>query len=109
MPTVIKRKLSSEYRVFRKETTWVEYALWWLVRAAIVYALFETVRAGKPDMLGLRLSSKLAVSFVLPLFHLLPRRVFLARLSYRVQTIASVMLFFTAFLGQYKGFYSQVE
>lgn len=105
----IKRKLSSEYRIFRKETTWFEYALWWLVRAAIVYALFETARAGRLDVLGLRLVSKLSVSFVVPLLHLLPRRVFFARLSYRVQTFAAIMIFLSSFLGQYKNFYGTVE
>lgn len=105
----IKNKLKTEYEVFRKEVTWVEYAFWWIVRIVIVYVLTKSAFAGDPDDLVMRLSAKLACAFLLPVFHLLPRSIFLARLSYRVQTLASVMLFLTAVLGQYKGFYSTVE
>ncbi len=105
----IKNKIKTEYSVFRKEVTWIEYAFWWMVRLIIIYALVKTLLAGDPDRLALRLSAKLASAFALPLLHLLPRKVFLARLSYRVQTIAATMLLLTAVFGQYKGWYSTVE
>lgn len=105
----IKTKLRTEYTVFRKEVTWVEYASWWIVRVIIACALAKTAFAGDPDGLTLRLSAKLVCTFILPALHLLPRSVFLARLSYRVQTLVSLLLFLTAVLGQYKGFYSTVE
>lgn len=109
MIQAIKNKLKTEYGFFRKEVTWVEYAFWWVVRIAILFVLAKSAFAGDPDDLILRLSAKLACTFILPALHLLPRSIFLARLSYRVQTLASVMLFLTAVLGQYKGFYNGVE
>jgi hypothetical protein len=105
----MKNKLKTEYAIFRKEVTWVEYAFWWFVRIVILYALVESAISGDPDNLVLRLSAKLVVSFLLPLIHLLPKSIFLVRLSYRTQTIVAVMLFLTAVLGQYKGFYNTVE
>ena len=105
----INNKIKTEYKTFREEVTWVEYAFWWIVRIIIVYALVRSVLAGDPDRLALRLSAKLACAFALPLLHLLPRKVFFARLSYRVQTMASVMLLLTAVFGQYKSWYSTVE
>lgn len=105
----IKNKLIAEYRVFRKEVTWVEYAFWWIVRIIIIYALIKSILAGDPNKLVLRLSAKLASSFFLPVVHVFPRKVFLARISYRVQTIAAIMLLLTAVFGQYRGFYNSIE
>ncbi len=105
----IKNKLKTEYMVFREEVTWAEYAFWWIVRIVIAWALAKSAFAGDPDGLVMRLSAKLTCTFILPLLHLLPRKIFWARLSYRVQTLASVLLFLTAVLGQYKGFYNTVE
>ena len=109
MPQKIKHKLKTEYAIFRKEVTWVEYAFWWITRIIIIAALVKSAFEGDPDNLLMRLSAKLACTFILPALHLLPRSVFVARLSYRVQTMVSVLLFLTAVLGQYKGFYSTVE
>jgi len=105
----LKNKITAEYRIFRKEVAWLEYAFWWVVRAAIIYALVKSLADGDPRDLALRLSAKLLSSFMLPVLHLLPRKIFIAKLSYRVQTIASVMLLLTAVLGQFKGYYSSVE
>lgn len=105
----IKNKLKGEYKVFREEVTWAEYIIWWMVRLVIMAVLAKSALTGDPNDLLLRLSAKLACTFILPILHLLPRSIFLARLSYRVQTLASVMLFLTAVLGQYKSFYNNVE
>lgn len=104
----IKGKLKSEYKIFRNEVAWVEYALWWVARAAILYALIKTIQNERAESLVLQIYSKFAFTFFLTIVHLLPRKVFLARLSYRVQDIIIFLLTASAF-GQYAGFYNNVE
>lgn len=106
---MVKRKLSSEYEIFRNEVTWVEYALWWVGRIALLYVLVTATKEARGESLILQLSVEFALAFILPLLHLLPRNVFLARISYRVQDIIVLMLVTTAVFGQFKGFYSNVE
>ena len=106
---LIKNKLISEYRIFRKEVTWTEYVLWWAARLVLLYVLVKSIKDARGDVLILQLSWEFGISFLLPLFHILPRKVFIARLSYRLQDIVLIMLIVTAVFGQYKGFYSTVE
>jgi hypothetical protein len=106
---VVKRKLIGEYKTFREEVTWVEYALWWAGRFMLIYALVKEIKGGYGASAILQMKVEVALTFVLPLLHLLPRKIFITRLSYRVQDILVFMLFVTAYFGQYRGFYSNVE
>jgi len=106
---MLKRKLKSEYKMFRDEVTWVEYALWWVLRIFLFYALFKTIKMGITGVTLFQLGAEVALTFVLPLLHLLPRKIFLARLNYRVQDVVVFLLFVTAFFGQFKACYSNVE
>ncbi|MEI6578120.1 MAG: hypothetical protein WCN92_01500 [Eubacteriales bacterium] len=106
---MIKKKLLSEYEIFRDEVTWAEYALWWAARIMLFYALGKTISIGITGVTLFQLGAEVALTFALPLLHLLPRKIFLARLSYRVQDVVVLLLFVTAYFGQFKGFYSNVE
>lgn len=109
MASALKTKLRGEYAIFREEVTWVEYALWWVARLMLLYALVTAVVEQRGESLILQLRVEFALMFLLPILHILPRRIFLARLSYRVQDIVLVMILTTAFFGQFRGFYSTVE
>ncbi len=104
----MKSKIITEYQIFRKEVTWVEYALWWVARAAICYALIKTIQNERAESLVLQICSKFAFTFPLSFVHLLPRKFFFARLSYKIQDIIIFLLTASAF-GQYAGFYNNVE
>lgn len=106
---MIKDKLLKEYRTFRQQVTWAEYAVWWVVRIILLYAFVNAVRQERGEVVVLQLGAEFGLSFLLPLLHLLPKKFFLARINYRVQNVVIVMLFVTAYFGQYKGFYSHVE
>lgn len=106
---MVKRKLIGEYKIFREEVTWVEYALWWAARIMLFYALGKTISIGITGVTLFQLGAEVALTFALPLLHLLPRKIFIARLSYRVQDVVVLLLFVTAYFGQFKGFYSTVE
>lgn len=105
----VSAKIKKEFGIFRKQVTWLEYALWWAARIALLYALIRAVTGKMSGILILQLKAELALLFVFPALHLLPRSIFIARLSYRAQDAIVVMLFTTAYFGQYKGFYSTVE
>ena len=109
MASALKTKLRGEYAIFREEVTWVEYALWWVARLMLLYALVTAIVEQRGESLILQLRVEFALMFLLPILHILPRRIFLARLSYRVQDIVLVMILTTAFFGQFRGFYSTVE
>lgn len=106
---MIKRKLVDEYRLFRQQVTWVEYAVWWVVRFILLFALVNAIAQERSEATILQLGAEFGLSFLLPLLHLLPRKVFLARINYRVQDVVIVMLLVTAYFGQYKAFYSHSE
>lgn len=106
---MIKQKLLGEYRIFRRQVTWVEYALWWAGRLALFYILVAAVRGDRGELLVMQLKWEFGLSFAFPVLHLLPRKIFLARISYRVQDVIILMLVITAVFGQYKGYYSTVE
>jgi len=107
--SMLKSKLKSEYKIFRDEVTWVEYALWWVARIMLICALVKATKGGWAASVLLQLRVEVAIMFMLPVLHLLPRKIFIARLSYRVQDIVLLLLLITAYYGQYRGFYSTVE
>jgi len=107
--TLIKQKLCSEYRIFRRQVTWTEYTLWWVGRLALLYILVTAVRENRGELLVMQLKWEFGLSFAFPLLHLLPRKIFLARISYRVQDVIVLMLAITSVFGQFKGYYSTVE
>lgn len=106
---MIKQKLVSEYQIFRRQVTWVEYALWWAGRLALLYILVTAMREQRGELLIMQLKWEFGLSFAFPLLHLLPRKLFLARISYRVQDVIILMLVITSVFGQFKGYYSTVE
>jgi len=63
-----KVKFKNEYRIFRTEVTPAEYILWWVARAAILYAFIKTVQSGQKETLIMQIAAKFAFSFFLPLF-----------------------------------------
>ena len=106
---MIQEKLAGEYLVFRRQVTWAEYVLWWAGRLALLYVLVMAVREQRGEILVMQLKWEFGLTFAFPLLHLLPRKLFLARISYRVQDVIVLMLVITSVFGQFKGFYSTVE
>ncbi|NLX93917.1 MAG: hypothetical protein GXZ02_08680, partial [Clostridiales bacterium] len=69
---MIKRKLVDEYRLFRQQVTWVEYAVWWVVRFILLFALVNAIAQERSEATILQLGAEFGLSFLLPLLHLLP-------------------------------------
>ena len=95
----VKDYFLDEVKALREQITLPEYVFWWIIRIGIVYFLIRSVKEGATD-LKLIFSANLAVTFVVPLVRLLffPK-LFLGRMSYRVQSLIDVFVFFGNFLG----------
>lgn len=104
----MKEKIKNEIRIFRSETKPVEYAFWWLCRIIMFTVLAEALQNEDEGYYNLQVIVNTALLFVLPVLHILPRKhFFLARITYRAQTIASFMVIATCYLGVYKSLYNE--
>lgn len=106
---MVKRRLLNEYRDFRKEVTWAEFALWCVAWALMAYAVAKKTIAGNDPNVLLILKTDFTVMFLLPLFRLtLPKRVFLARISYRAEKWVIILAFAAGFIGKYLYIYTYI-
>lgn len=106
---MVKKRLLSEYRAFRDEVTWAEFALWCLAWALMAYAIVKKTMAGDDPNVLLILKTDFTAMFLLPLFRLtLPKRVFLARISYRAEKWVIILAFAASFIGKYLYIYTYV-
>ncbi len=106
---VLKNKMLSEFKIFRKEIKTLEYIFWWLVRILMIIGAVDSLDEGDTGHLVLQMVSNAAMLFILPAIHILPRKYFfLARLSYHNQTAASIMMLLATYLGNWHGLYDVI-
>lgn len=104
----MKEKIKNEFAILKSETKPIEYAFWWVCRIIMFTVLAEVFGKDNGGYYNLQIIVNTALLFVLPTLHLLPRKhCFLARLTYRAQTIASFMVIATCYAGVYKELYSE--
>jgi hypothetical protein len=103
---LIKRKLKSEYSQFRKEATWLEFAFWCVGWVLLGYALIVSTKEGRNPQTILVIKAQSSATVLILIFHLLPRKIFLARISYRTQTWVMILVLAAAFVGKYLYIYS---
>jgi len=109
MIRMVLLRLKSEYRAFRKEVTWAEFALWCAAWALMAYAIVKKVMAGDDPNVLLILKTDFTAMFLLPLFRLaLPKSVFLARISYRTEKWVIILAFAASFIGKYLYIYTYI-
>lgn len=106
----IKQKLKYELSELKREIGLVEYAFWWLVRILMFIGSVDCMDSGDTGHLILQMWANTALLFVLPEFHILSRKwCFFARLSHHNQTVAAIMVLLTSYLGNYQGFYDNID
>jgi len=105
----IKRKLKSEYRQFRKDATWFEFGFWCVGWILMVYGLINAIKTNRDPNLTMILEADTVAAFMIPVFHLLlPRKIFLARISYRAITWIIVLVLGAGFIGKFLDIYKIV-
>ncbi len=100
-----------EYRQLRSEISWAEYALWWVVRALMAFALYTYLKDPDRDFIyRLMILGNLAATFTVFLGRLIfTKFIFLGRLPYAMQRYITVTVFFGSFFGHYLGMYGKVQ
>lgn len=74
-----------------------DFLLWWVVRALMIYAAFNMTRAE-----AILLSVNLLGTFSVTLIHLIaPSDSVLGKLSYKVQSLVTLIVFFGSYCGNY--------
>ncbi|MBR3816917.1 MAG: hypothetical protein IKJ27_09350 [Clostridia bacterium] len=95
--TVFAQKLRNEKEKMLNDCNVCDFVLWWSVRALMIYAAFNMVKAE-----AILLSVNLLGTFAVSLIHLIaPSSSVLSRLSYRVQSIVTVIVFLGSYCGNY--------
>jgi hypothetical protein len=75
----------------------------------MVYALVKSIIANKDPNLIMILEADTVAAFAIPVFHiLLPKRVFLARISYRAITWVVILVLGAGFIGKFLDIYKYV-
>ncbi len=99
-----------EYRQFRSEISWAEYALWWGVRIAMIYALYNYVKdPGTAFINRLMLLGNFTATFTVFLGRLIfTKFIFLGRLPYSMQRYITIVVLAGSFFGHYIGCYSKI-
>lgn len=106
----IRGKIRFELSELKREIGPIEYAFWWLVRILMFVGSVDCMDSGDTGHLILQMWANTALLFVLPEFHILPRKwCFFARLSHHNQTVAALMVLLTSYLGNYRDFYDKIE
>ncbi len=104
-----KAKIKREFNEFRREISWFEYAFWWIVRIMMFVGAIK-VTIDNSEYLTMLMWSNLALLFVLPELHILPRKwCFFANLSHHNQTVAVFMVLITAYFGNYLRWYHEMD
>lgn len=102
---IIAEKLAGEKEKLIRDCTIADYILWWGTRALMIYAfLVMEVRAEANLLLA-----NLVATFTVTLIHLIfPSGTFLSEISYRVQSLLTVMVFLGSYCGNYVMIYNIV-
>ncbi len=104
----IKSSLQREYKQFRKDATWFEFAFWCVGWTLMVYALINANMKNRDPNIIMIIEADTAAAFAIPIFHLLPRKVFLARISYRAITWVLILALGAGFIGKFLDIYKIV-
>lgn len=94
----IRKKFCAEADKIRKDCAQWEVTLWWCVRILMVYAAFNMPNVAE----AILLSANLLGTFAITLLHFATsERNPLNKLSYRVQTAVTIMVFLGSYCGNY--------
>ena len=98
LPERFKEKIKEEKEKLTQQTNIWDLLLWWCVRAAMIYAFITMENRAEATLLGVNLLATFAVSLLHMVF---PSSSFLCRISYRVQSLITVIVFLGSYCGNY--------
>ena len=103
---IIKEHFVSQIERAKSEISVFEYALWWVIRALMIFALISMIIKERSFMSCFMVGANLAVTFVIEIFALIfPNKLFFGRLPFRVQTYVNFFVLAGSFFGHYIDLY----
>lgn len=94
----IREKIISEKAKLEKDCTIADILLWWCTRALMLYAFFTMEVRAEANLL----LANLVATFAITLIHLVfPSKSFFAKVSYRIQSLLTVIVFLGSYCGNY--------
>lgn len=99
----IVRKIKAERVKLDAQTNIGDILLWWSIRGVMIYAFITMENRAEANLL----LANLAATFAVTLLHMLfPQRSVFCRISYKVQSLACVMVFIGSYCGNYVFLYN---
>lgn len=93
-----KKKISLEFEKVRKDTSIYDILFWWGVRASMVYAFIVWDNRAEANLLLANLIGTFAVTLVHLVF---PEGSVFSKISYKTQTLITVIVFLGSYCGNY--------
>lgn len=91
-------KIRDEKKKLEKDCTIADILLWWCTRALMLYAFFTMEVRAEANLL----LANLVATFAITLIHLVfPSKSFFANISYRIQSLLTVIVFLGSYCGNY--------
>lgn len=91
-------KIALEIKKVSEDTSFFDRLFWWLVRFEMIYAFIEWDNRAEATLL----LANLVGTFAITLVHLVfPRNSVLSKVSYKIQTLITVMVFLGSYCGNY--------
>ncbi len=101
----LKGKLLAEREKLKRDCTTADYLLWWCTRIPMIYAFFVMEVRAEANLL----LANLVATFAITLIHLIfPQKSFFSQISYRAQSLITVIVFLGSYCGNYVMVYSIV-
>lgn len=97
-PERCRKKYYSEILKLKNDTNTADMLLWWCVRGVMLYAFITMEDRAEATLLGVNFLGTFAVSL---LHFIFPCESFIGRISYRVQSLVTVMVFLGSYCGNY--------
>ncbi len=102
-PERCREKIAHEKLKLQKDTNICDLLLWWCVRAVMIYAFITMENRAEAKLLGVNLLG----TFVISALHMVcPSESFLCRISYKVQSLLTIMVFIGSYCGNYVFIYN---
>lgn len=102
IPCLIKEKINTEIEKVRRDCDIWDILLWWCTRTVMIYAFIVMENRAEANLL----LANLIGTFAITLVHLvLPKNSALAQVSYKAQSLITIIVFLGSWCGNFVGVY----
>lgn len=105
LPSAVYEKICFEIEQIKKQTSVVDLLVWWMVRGAMLNAALTM----DPSAERVKVIANLVGTFAITLLHFVfPKDSMFGKISYRVQTLVTSLVFISSYMGNYMFVYNNL-